>query len=78
MTFTEFEKNRMVQDAVIRNFEIIGEAGSTIPKSIQDRFSQVPWRQIISMRNNLIHEYFGADNKLKNQLNQIPIDPPNE
>ena len=90
MIFVEFDKNRMVQDAVIRNFEIIGEVVSHIPTSIRDHYSQVPWRQIISMRNFLIHEYFGADNRvigdtivihlsnLKNQLLQIVIDHPNE
>lgn len=64
MTFAEFDKNRLVLDAVIRNFEIIGEAVNHIPMFIQDQYSQVPWKQIISMRNNLIHEYFGADNNL--------------
>lgn len=86
MTFAAFDKDRMVQDAVIRNFEIIGEAGSHIPSSIQNHYSEIPWRQIVSMRNFLIHEYFGADNsviwdtiqihlsKLKSQLMQIAID----
>jgi uncharacterized protein with HEPN domain len=88
MTFLEFDKNRMAQDAVIRNFEIIGEAGSHIPVSVQLQYSQVPWRQIISMRNFLIHEYFGADNRviwdtiqlhlstLKEHLLKIIIDHP--
>ena len=90
MTFSEFDKNRMVLDAVIRNFEIIGEAGNYIPISIQDKYSEVPWKQIISMRNTLIHEYFGADNSviwdtiqihlsgLKSQLLRIVTDHPNE
>ena len=64
MTFPQFDKNRMVVDAVIRNFEIIGEAGNRIPMSIQNKYSQIPWKQIISMRNSLIHEYFGADNSI--------------
>jgi uncharacterized protein with HEPN domain len=90
MTFAEFEKNTMVLDAVIRNFEIIGEAGNHIPISIQNQYSRIPWKQIISMRNSLIHEYFGADDSvvwdtiqihltdLKNQLLQIVADYPNE
>lgn len=90
MTFAEFEKNRMVLDAVIRNFEIIGEAGNHIPTSVQDRYPQIPWRQIISMRNSLIHEYFGADNSviwdtiqlhlpnLKNQLLLTIVEQPSE
>lgn len=61
MTFTEFDKNRMVFDAVIRNFEIIGEAGNHIPIAIQNQYPRIPWKQIISMRNSLIHEYFGAE-----------------
>lgn len=90
MTFAEFDKNRMVQDAVVRNFEIIGEAGSSIPIPIQLQYSQVPWRQIVAMRNFLIHEYFGTDNsviwdtiqfhlsKFKEQLLQIVIAHSNE
>jgi len=90
MTFIEFDTNRMILDAVIRNFEIIGEAGNHIPPSIQNKYSQIPWKQIISMRNSLIHEYFGADNTviwdtiqmhlpgLKSQLLQIVADHPNE
>lgn len=90
MTFAEFDKNRMVLDAVVRNFEIIGEAGNHIPSSIQNQYSQVPWKQITSMRNSLIHEYFGADNrviwdtiqihlsKLKSHLLQIVTEHPNE
>lgn len=64
MTFAEFDKNRVTTDAVVRNFEIIGEAANNIPISIQEKYSEVPWKQIISMRNTLIHEYFGADNSV--------------
>jgi uncharacterized protein with HEPN domain len=90
MTLVQFDKNRMVSDAVIRNFEIIGEAGNHIPISIQNQYPQIPWKQIISMRNSLIHEYFGADNSviwntiqihlpiLKSQLLLIVADHPNE
>lgn len=64
MSFIEFDNNRMALDAVIRNFEIIGEAGNNIPISIQNQYLQIPWKQIISMRNSLIHEYFGTDNSI--------------
>ena len=90
MTFAEFDKNTMVLDAVVRNFEIIGEAGNHIPISIQNQYPGVPWKQIVSMRNSLIHEYFGADNSviwdtiqihlthLNSQLLLIVADYPNE
>ena len=61
MNLTEFKKNQLVIDAVIRNFEIIGEASNHIPKSIQSAHPTIPWRQMIALRNFLIHEYFGID-----------------
>ena len=61
MTFAKFKKNQLVIDAVIRNFEIIGEASNHIPKSIQSTHATIPWRQMIALRNFLIHEYFGID-----------------
>ena len=61
MTFAKFKKNQLVVDAVIRNFEIIGEASNHIPKSIQSSHPTIPWRQMIALRNFLIHEYFGID-----------------
>lgn len=42
-------------------FEIIGEATENISKSFRDRYSEVPWRLMAGMRDNLIHEYFGVD-----------------
>jgi len=47
-------------DAVVRQFEIIGEAASKIPKFLV-KDSPVPWTSIVSLRNRLIHEYFGVD-----------------
>jgi uncharacterized protein with HEPN domain len=54
----------MVLDAVVRNLEIIGEASGHIPESIQNDFPQVPWRLMKSMRNILVHEYFGVDSEI--------------
>lgn len=61
MTAAQFKKNQLVIDAVIRNFEIIGEASNSIPLVIQRKYPDVPWRQMIALRNLLIHEYFGVD-----------------
>lgn len=61
MTLSEFRKSSLVIDAVVRNFEIIGEASNNIPKSIQLLYPEVPWKQMTEMRNFLIHEYFGVD-----------------
>src|ERR1700722_6140540 len=61
MTISEFKKNELVIDGVIRNFEIIGEASNNVPIVIQNANSHIPWRRIIGLRNVLIHEYFGVD-----------------
>lgn len=59
-----FQKNRQVQDAVVRNIEIIGEAASKISGTAPDfvkRHSDIPWQQMRAMRNLVIHEYFFVD-----------------
>lgn len=60
MSFEEFREDQKTVDAVIRNFEIIGEAAGYIPIEIQDQYSQVAWLEMRGMRNIIIHEYFGV------------------
>ncbi len=56
-----FFDNTMVQDAVIRNLEVIGEAVKQLPADLRERHPRIPWRSITALRNVLIHEYFGVD-----------------
>jgi len=56
-----FNKSNLIQSAVIRQFEIIGEAGSKISIGTQTTFPDIPWRSIKAFRNLLIHEYFKVD-----------------
>jgi hypothetical protein len=51
-------------DAIIRNFEIIGEAAKNIPDEIQEKYSMIEWRKIADFRNVLAHEYFGISYKI--------------
>jgi len=48
-------------DAVVRNLEIIGEAAKYIPEEYAEEHNNLPWSEMISMRNKVIHEYFGVD-----------------
>ena len=51
----------MIQDAVIRNFEIIGEAVKNLSDTLKQEQPSIPWRRIAGMRDKLIHDYFGVD-----------------
>jgi uncharacterized protein with HEPN domain len=59
-----FFKSTMVQDSVVRNLEIIGEAVKNLPADFKKANPKVPWRSIAALRNVLIHEYFGVDLKI--------------
>lgn len=61
ITRDEFLKNKMIQDAVIRNFEIIGEASKKVEESIKIKYSHIEWKKIAGMRDKLIHDYLGVD-----------------
>ena len=55
-----FMAQKLLQDAVIRNFEIIGEAAGRLSPALQHR-AGVPWGRVIAFRNRLIHAYWGVD-----------------
>ena len=56
-----FMQNRMIQDAVIRNFEVIGEATKRLSPEFRAKYSEVPWRRIAGLRDVLIHDYLRVD-----------------
>lgn len=64
LEFIQFKQNYMVVDAVIRNFEIIGEASKHIPDEMTIKYLQIPWRKMYNLRNLVTHEYFGVDYEL--------------
>ncbi|RWY52351.1 HepT-like ribonuclease domain-containing protein [Mucilaginibacter gilvus] len=84
---TEFDfiTDMMMQDAVIRRFEIIGEAATKISEAVKTANPNVQWRLMKAMRNKLIHEYFGVSAStiyttvksdlpiLKDQLSKIKL-----
>ena len=61
MDLEAFLSDRRTNLAVIRALEIIGEAARHIPEIERRNLSQVPWQEMVAMRNMLIHQYFGVD-----------------
>jgi len=70
----EFSRNPMAQDAILRNFEIIGEATKRLDDALKTRHPNVPWREIAGFRDVLIHNYMGVN--LKRVWNVIEKDLP--
>ncbi len=61
LDFQHFKWDYKTVDAVVRNFEIIGEACKNIPSSIKDKYTSIPWEEMYRFRNRISHEYFGID-----------------
>lgn len=83
LSISEFKETRLIQDAVIRNFEIIGEAAKQVSVKTKKEFKNIPWKNMAGMRDKLIHDYLGVDldvvwntiddvlPKLREDLNQV-------
>ncbi|MCP3927784.1 MAG: DUF86 domain-containing protein [Bacteroidetes bacterium] len=61
MTEEDFQNSSLVQDAVIRQFEIIGEATKQISDSLKSSYASVPWKDMAGMRDILIHDYINVE-----------------
>jgi uncharacterized protein with HEPN domain len=76
LSFEEFAKNQMKIDAVVRNFEIMGEAIKPLAKMAQEEHPEIPWKKIIGLRNKITHEYFAIELEIiwkviKNDLDDL-------
>jgi uncharacterized protein with HEPN domain len=73
-----FMNDRLIQDAVIRNFEIIGEAANSLSPVIRNQ-PGIPWGKVIAFRNRLIHAYWSVDlalvwDVIENELPNLKIE----
>ncbi|MEI7579184.1 MAG: DUF86 domain-containing protein [bacterium] len=74
ITEVEFLDNTLVQDAVLRRLEIIGEAANKISDDFKNDNSTIEWKEAVTFRNILIHQYFEVDLKIiwDTVINDIP------
>jgi len=74
ITFEEFQTDNKTIDAVIRNYEIIGEASNLLPDEIKEKYTEVDWTRMRGFRNRIVHDYFGVDLQIiwKITFDQIP------
>lgn len=64
LSFEAFKEDDKTASAVVRKFEIIGEATKHIPVELQRKYPDIPWKEMAGMRDRLIHFYFGVDYQL--------------
>jgi uncharacterized protein with HEPN domain len=60
----DFVRDGKTVDAVLRNISVIGEAAANIPEELKVAHPEIPWKEMIGMRNKVIHEYFGVDGEI--------------
>ncbi|OPY26313.1 MAG: hypothetical protein A4E28_02600 [Methanocella sp. PtaU1.Bin125] len=68
MSFDEFCANDMAVDAVIRNFEVIGEAVKKILEEVKGKYADVEWKEAAGFRDVLIHDYFSIDKNIVRRI----------
>lgn len=60
-TRDDLENNRMLALSIVKSIEIVGEAASKVTKGSREEHPEIPWTDIVAMRNRLIHAYFDID-----------------
>ncbi len=74
-TIDNFEKKWIEQDALVRNFEILGEASTHVSDDLKNKYPEIAWNEMKGMRNFMSHEYFGLqlDTIWETAVNDIPV-----
>lgn len=61
VSYPKLLRDELIQNAVIRQLEVIGEATRQIPHEVRTKYKQVNWNDIVGMRDKLVHDYIGVD-----------------
>jgi uncharacterized protein with HEPN domain len=71
MTYDDFIADEKTVDAVIRNFEIIGEAANRLPIAFKLLHPKIDWNQMRGFRNRIVHDYIGIDYTIVWQIKEV-------
>jgi uncharacterized protein with HEPN domain len=72
--FDLFVSDDKTMDAVVRNFEIIGEAANRIDSDFRDKYPEIEWNRIRGFRNRIVHDYFGIDYEIVWEIIETYLD----
>ena len=64
ITYAEFQGNRLHQNAIFKLVEIVGEAASRVSAGARETHNDIPWGEIVGMRDRIVHAYFDIDIEL--------------
>ena len=70
LSFENSIKDSKTIDAVVRNFEFIGEAANRLPEDLKNKYNHIDWNRIKRFRNRIVHEYFGIDYSILWQIKE--------
>lgn len=73
LTFDQFRSDSKTIDAVVRNFEIIGEAANRLPEEFKDLHPDIDWQRMRGFRNRIVHDYFGIDFNIVWQIKETAL-----
>ena len=64
ITYAEFQRSRLHQNAILKSVEIVGEAASRVSVGTRETYNDIPWGEIVGIRNRIVHAYFAIDIEL--------------
>lgn len=74
-TYVEFEASRLHQNAVFKSLEIVGEAASRVSADMKEAHGNIPWAEIVGMRNRIVHAYSAIDIEIVWKVVQKDLPP---
>jgi uncharacterized protein with HEPN domain len=74
MSFSDFCKPGMRRDAILFNFQIMGEAVKHVPRHVQSKNKHLPWNYMAALRNDIAHEYYDPDDEIVWSIVQVDLE----